>query len=297
MGPISGTGRLALDGRLSVNVPAGEWVFGGWTTGPGELRKSGTGTLVLGGSLKHGRTRVTGGTVRLDSPVNESRLVLAGGILAGQGHTGPVESQSGLLAPGAGWDGTGGTGVLTTGHLQFGPATTLRLELNGLTGNSQHDQLVTVGNLNLGGAQLDLRFGFVPPAGSKLLLLLNDGTDAVVGRFAGLPEGASFQVGGIPLRLTYQGGSGANDVILEVTGEPSGARIAATGTLVNGAFRLRGAGLAGQTFRVDRSHDLKLWRTIGVALAGDDGQVEYLDQEATGPAAFYRMLAEEEPVR
>lgn len=297
MGPISGTGRLVLDGQLSVNVPAGEWVFGGWTTGPGELRKSGTGTLALGGNLQHGRTRVTGGTVRLDSPVNQSRMVLAGGILAGQGHTGPVESQSGLVAPGVGAGGTGGTGVFTTSHLQFSPATTLRLELNGLTGNSQHDQLVTVGNLNLGGAQLDLRFGFVPPAGSKFLLLLNDGTDGVVGRFAGLPEGATFQAGGIPLRITYLGGSGANDVILEVIGEPSNARVATAGTFVDGGFRIRGVGQPAQMFRVDRSQDLRTWQTLGVVRAGEDGRVEFVDPQAAGSAAFYRLLAEEESVR
>lgn len=290
IGTIEGAGRLILDGRLSLNVPPGDWFFEGWTTGTGELRKSGTGTLVLGGSLSHGLTRVTGGTLRLNSPVNESRFVIDGGTFIGQGQTGRVESQAGLLAPGV---GSSGTGVFSTGHLRFNPATTVRFDLNGLTGNSQHDQWATIGTVDLGGSHLDLRFGFVPPAGSKLLLFLNDGSDPITGRFAGLPEGAQFQVAGIPLRITYQGGSGANDVILEVVGTPAAARTNTATVIENGTFRHRTLVAPNQSFRVERSADLIHWHPIGTVRSGEDGQLEFADAEATMPTAFYRLTEQE----
>ncbi|MBL9135306.1 MAG: autotransporter-associated beta strand repeat-containing protein [Verrucomicrobiales bacterium] len=290
IGTIEGTGRLILEGRLSLNVPPGDWFFGGWTTGTGELRKSGTGTLVLGGSLRHALTRVTGGTLRLNSPVNESRFVIDGGTFVGQGQTGRIESQAGRLGPGV---GSSGTGVFSTGNLRFSPATTLRFDLNGLTGNSQHDQWATIGTVDLGGAHLDLQFGFVPPAGSKFLLFLNDGSDPITGRFAGLPEGAQFQVAGLPLRITYQGGSSANDVILEVVGTPATARTNTATVVENGVFRHRTLVAPNQTFHIERSADLIHWHHIGTAVSGEDGQLDFADAEATMPTAFYRLTEQE----
>jgi hypothetical protein len=49
--------------------------------------------------------------------------------------------------------------------------------------------------------------------GTVFTLINNDSTDAVLGTFAGLAEGATFTTGGATLRISYRGGTG-NDVTL-----------------------------------------------------------------------------------
>ena len=56
--------------------------------------------------------------------------------------------------------------------------------------------------------------------GEKYRIINNDGTDAVVGTFAGLAEGATFTVGDGQFRVSYVGGDG-NDVELTVLVVPS----------------------------------------------------------------------------
>jgi hypothetical protein len=49
--------------------------------------------------------------------------------------------------------------------------------------------------------------------GTSFTLINNDGTDAVVGTFKGLPEGATLTSGGMTFQISYVGGTG-NDVVL-----------------------------------------------------------------------------------
>ena len=49
----------------------------------------------------------------------------------------------------------------------------------------------------------------------EYVIINNDGSDPVVGTFAGLAQGASFLIGGTPFQISYTGGSG-NDVVLTV---------------------------------------------------------------------------------
>src|SRR4029453_17016115 len=53
-----------------------------------------------------------------------------------------------------------------------------------------------------------------PAVGTKFLIIFNDGADAIVGTFKGLPEGSSLTTnGGKAFRISYHGGDG-NDVVL-----------------------------------------------------------------------------------
>ena len=52
------------------------------------------------------------------------------------------------------------------------------------------------------------------------LLIDNDGTDPVVGTFAGLPEGATFTVAGVPLQISYVAGTGNDVVVTTLAGGP-----------------------------------------------------------------------------
>ena len=53
------------------------------------------------------------------------------------------------------------------------------------------------------------------PIGGSYSIIDNDGADAVVGTYAGLPEGAQFTMFANTFQITYVGSSG-NDVVLTV---------------------------------------------------------------------------------
>ncbi|MFI4852668.1 MAG: hypothetical protein ACIAZJ_26450, partial [Gimesia chilikensis] len=109
--------------------------------------------------------------------------------------------------------------VTINGNLTLNADDVLELELNGTAAGTAFDQLIVSGTLNLGSASLNLIDGFDPAEGDQFLLLANDGTDPVVGTFAGLAEGYEFEnflgVIGQSAFLTYLGGDG-NDVAIIV---------------------------------------------------------------------------------
>ena len=69
------------------------------------------------------------------------------------------------------------------------------------------------GTVNLSGATLIGTTGFTPPTGSTFTIINNDGGDAIVGTFTGLPEGSTVVLSGQTLKISYIGGTG-NDVVL-----------------------------------------------------------------------------------
>ena len=112
----------------------------------------------------------------------------------------------GTLAPGI------GTGPLSTQTVTFVSGSTFSVVLTASPG-SGYGQLGVTGAVSLGGATLSVSRGFLPDNGAAFTLISNDGTDAVVGTFAGLAEGAVLSIGGRNFALTYAGGDG-NDVVL-----------------------------------------------------------------------------------
>ena len=111
------------------------------------------------------------------------------------------------LSPGA------SPGLLTASNVTLSAASEFSVELNGPVPGVSHDQLAVRGALNLAGASLLITNGFTPAAGDVLTIIDNDGADAVIGTFAGLPEGSTFTNNGIVFRVSYAGGDG-NDVTL-----------------------------------------------------------------------------------
>src|SRR5262249_58173198 len=89
----------------------------------------------------------------------------------------------------------------------------LAVKMGGPKGATDYDVLDVRGPVNLNGAALTLTLDIEPPIASTYTLLTNDGTDAISGTFAGLPEGARFGVTGHAFVITYRGGDG-NDVTL-----------------------------------------------------------------------------------
>ncbi|MCS6930060.1 MAG: HYR domain-containing protein [Saprospiraceae bacterium] len=102
--------------------------------------------------------------------------------------------------------------------------TSLNIIINGTTPGdgtgSTYTQLNVEGAVNLNNATLQLSGSYVPTGGEVFVIVVNDGTDAVSGTFAGLPEGATIPNilgSGLNATITYVGNTG-NDVVIIVQG-------------------------------------------------------------------------------
>lgn len=218
-------GRLSLGGATRgfdvANGPATPDLRISATIVNGGVTKSGDGMLALGSGIVTGEsnsytgdTRINSGVLSVDVSQPDSRVVLAGGTLIGTGTTGLVTSGAGAIAPGGiprGLDG--GTGLLGTRGLALNVETGVRLDLTGGSAFLPNDQIGVVGTVDLGNSGLAFTSTVPLSPGETLRIIDNDGTDPIVGTFAGLPEGHIFSLTGVTTRITYRGGTG-NDVEL-----------------------------------------------------------------------------------
>lgn len=208
---LTGNGRVDLGsgGQLAFGAGGGNTVFSGAITGSGGLLlKEGTGTATLTGHGSFGGlTRVNAGRLLVHGSLASSAVEAAvHGALGGRGVVGQL-SAFGQVAPGE------SPGTLTCGNTVFVASGSFAVELDGLTPGSGHDQLQVQGTVALNQVPLQLTVGFVPSPGDAFVVVANDGTDAVIGTFAGLPEDAVVEANGLSFRISYAGGTG-NDVVL-----------------------------------------------------------------------------------
>src|SRR5678815_99286 len=81
-------------------------------------------------------------------------------------------------------------------------------------------RLVVLGTVSLANPVLEVSLSLNPPlAGEQFTLIDNDGSDAVTGTFAGLPEGSVFTADNESFRISYAGGDG-NDVVAACVADP-----------------------------------------------------------------------------
>ncbi len=209
VGNLNLTGSLALSG-------AGDFVVTGVGSGAGALTKSGAGTLTVNGSV-NGLTTVNDGIVK-----------------GGGTFNGGLALTAATIAPG------NSPGTLTTATLAATNATTFQFELGSNIAGFTYDQIVVTGNnIDLGGAALSLQSlgGFAN--NDILTLILNNGTDADVGVFAGIANGATLNLaGGVQLQISYFDDAstaglelaGGNDVsVLVSVPEPASAMVLLAG--------------------------------------------------------------------
>ena len=203
-------------------------------TADGGLTKQGAGTLTLtGASTYTGPTSVSAGTLLVNgtlgstsAPTGLVTVTNNGSILGGSGMiNGPV-NVAGTIAPGATEGGS--TAILGTGALTLGRNSFFNLDLNSTTPGSGYDQLGVTGTVSNGGAHLNVTPGPGLQIGDIFFILLNDGTDAISGKFAGLQtEGQTFESGGDFFQISYfangDGGSIGNDISLTVVPVPEPA--------------------------------------------------------------------------
>lgn len=184
---------------------------------------TGTGTLTLDGpdqtatlnslSNQANQVLVTAKTTALvNGAIQGPGNIQVHGILSGNAIVGSVNAApTGRIRPGV------SPGRLTTAGLALMENSIAEYELNGIAPGYDYDQIAVNGLVNLGNATLQAVLGFVPPPGSRYVLIANDGADAVVGTFAGLSEGAMVNLNGVDFAITYHGGDG-NDVVLQAPG-------------------------------------------------------------------------------
>src|SRR4051812_40619224 len=84
-------------------------------------------------------------------------------------------------------------------------------------GQGSSGQIDVTGTVTLNGAPLGILPAGVPAIGQSFTIIKNDGTDPVIGTFAGVPEGAIVNA---RFRVSYVGGDG-NDVVATVVAETS----------------------------------------------------------------------------
>ena len=241
--------------------------------GSGTVTISG-GTFALGSGTSVTDTTTidvaTGGTLDVNGQTETlTQVTVSGGSLVGTGTlSSPVSAGSGTVAPG------NSPGVIATGDLNLGAASTLLIEANSpyTTAGTDYDQLDVTGTVTIAvGATLSLSGGAVATSGGENVIIINnDGSDAVNGTFSGLPEGSPVTVGSFSGTITYQGGDG-NDVALVVTGPYS-----IDGTSGDDDFEVRRVSSGGadliQVFRGGVVIDSRPTSTVTViTINGDDG--------------------------
>jgi hypothetical protein len=111
-------------------------------------------------------------------------------------------------------------GSMITDQLNMNTGSILSIEINGNTAVTDYDVLILAsgGSLDadsLGGATLDLSFGYTPIDGDEFEIISSE--TGITGTFNGLPEGGQFVVQDQLLSITYVGGDG-NDVVITALG-------------------------------------------------------------------------------
>ena len=234
---FSGTASAA---RIEVAGANDRLVIDNDIRGTGVLQKNGPGVLELtnpDGNGYTGGTVINGGTLVVNNTTFTATgsggvTVRTGATLGGSGiaEGAIVVESGGILAPG------NSPGKLTIG----GPATSyapsslalaglLNLDLNGASPGLNYDQVAVYGVVNLSStAVVNLTLGFTPAAGQEFYLILNDGSDPIVGTFAAVPDGGSYTDGsGNNWIVNYDGngdgGPVGNDLKLTFVRKPGAA--------------------------------------------------------------------------
>ncbi|MEK7950749.1 hypothetical protein [Luteolibacter soli] len=178
------------------------------------IHKKGTGTwTVYRGDYPVGGDQSTAlyveaGKVQLQ--VNwQGSIFLTGGTLEGNAITGSITNNGGTLNL---------TTLQPKGVTTPGTGGTLACNINSEVPGTGFGRLQVTGTVNLTGLTLNLALNYQPLNNETFTIIDNDSNDAVTGIFNGMPEGSTIYAGGQPFKITYKGGSGANDVVLLFTG-------------------------------------------------------------------------------
>ena len=199
-GSITGSGGTLTGGSYAVQSGSISAILGGSGVA---LTKTTGGTVIVSGANSYtGATTINGGTLEITNTgslastdiivgnAGSSGAILdatASGLTVGGTQTvsgiGTIKGSTtiqGIIAPG------NSAGVLNNlGNIDIQAGSTFQMEIGGTApGIGGYDQLNVTGSVSLGGL-LALTTGvFVPTNGSLFFVIVNDGTDAITGKFS-----------------------------------------------------------------------------------------------------------------
>ncbi|OWK36435.1 YDG domain-containing protein [Fimbriiglobus ruber] len=143
---------------------------------------------------------------------NNALVVSSTGTVTGTGaatNATPLTVQSGgAITPG----GAGTVGTLNVGNTVIPTGGVLNIDLNS---TSSFDELNASGTVDVTGSTLNLNVLGSPNVGDQFLIVNNDGTDAVVGQFAGGATITAANNSQYIFTINYAGGDG-NDIVATV---------------------------------------------------------------------------------
>jgi uncharacterized repeat protein (TIGR01451 family) len=212
IGSLNGGGGVSIQSSTLTIAGAAPSTYSGVISNNGSLTLTGSTLTLSGPNTYTGPTLVSGGSLFVNGSIASSlTTVKSGATLGGSGTTKAVTVESGgALSPG------NSPGTLTVnGNMTLNSGSAVNVEI-GDTSVGEHDKIIVNGTVALNGATLNLLpyQGRTAAANAPFKIIDNDGTsDAVVGTFSGLAEGALATVGGYTVKISYVGGDG-NDVTL-----------------------------------------------------------------------------------
>ena len=218
---LTTTGTSEYAGTI-VNVLGAGTRTTGLTVASGALTLTGVNTYT-------GATTIDAGTLVVTGSISGSAVTVnTGGTLGGTGTTGALTvNTGGTVSPGL------SPGQLNTGAFTLNTGASLALEVNGtLAGN--YDVLNVTGGVTLGGTlSLSGSYLTTPSVTNDLFFaIINDGSDAITGTFAGLADGSHvYAPNGQDYFVSYFGDSvggtvtGGNDFVLQAVPEPGSAAL------------------------------------------------------------------------
>lgn len=203
-------------------------------------------------------------------------IYLTGGVLDGSGTLDQFFASGGIISPGN-----------SPGLLQFeagfnaGAGTTLAIDGTGTTPGTGYDQLSVTGAVSITNCTLQVSSLPDVPFGTTFTIIQNDGADAVLGTFLGMPENSTFSAGGKSYRIHYSGGTGNDVVLVSESGAPPPAPSLSSGGYNGGNFHLLGTGTSSLIYTVQASTNLLQWTNIGTATGDLSGGLDFLDTNAS----------------
>ena len=208
---LNGNGELLLgNGQLTITSDTQNATFSGPISGTGLLKKVGDATLTLTGASASftGQLENVAGILEVNGLTGAAAGIQ--GTMRGQGTVAALTMVNGILVPGG-----PNFSTLRSNSVTLNASSALRINSTGSTTGDAYTQLRVTGQVTLGNAILtvsDDKVLLQEPG--EVVIIDNDGTDAIGGTFLNLPEGAMVTgLFGHRYRLSYAGGSG-NDVSL-----------------------------------------------------------------------------------
>jgi fibronectin-binding autotransporter adhesin len=270
-------------------------------SGGARIRKTGAG--VVRWNLAAVPMEIVAGGMEFIGDGSGCAITLNGGEVSGNQRCGGITSLTagGRIAP-----GVVGVGVLGCGSIFLNAATTLDAEVKTNITGTGFDQLSVTGSVSLNNAALELAYltGFNLAIGQGIFPVLNDGTDAIVGTFAGLPQGAFIPIpaahGGGGWTISYTGGTGNDVSLTRVAAPPPTTAPEVTGFSLGTADQngnrpasFTARGVPGVTYQLQQSAILTGWTTVQTQVAAPTtGALSFSVNAAVpvNPTMFFRLV-------